>query len=152
MRLRIGQQLASSLFFLGFGAGALWLSTEMPIGTAAEMGVGYVPRLLAIGCLAVGIIQFATGLLFDDLGEPVAVEFKPLVLVAALIVGFATLLPDLGLPLTILLMVGATALSGEAFDWRLLLLAAVLLAAGAGILFCGLLRLQIPLWPMWWPL
>lgn len=151
MRLRITQQLASSLFFLGFGAVALWLSTDMTIGTAAEMGVGYVPRLLAIGCILVGVLQFLTGLV-RSWGETATIELRPLAFVVALIMGFAGLLPFLGLPLTVFLLVLAAALSGEALKWPMLLLSALLLAAGTGVLFGLLLRLQIPIWPMGWRL
>lgn len=151
MRLHMRQQWASSLFFLGFGSFALWLSTDMAVGTAADMGVGYVPRLLALGCIAVGVVQLVTGLAITW-GETVSVGIRPLVFVTGLVLGFAALLPFLGLPLTVFLLVLAAAFSGEALEWPMLLLTALLLSTGAGVLFGALLRLQIPIWPMGWRL
>lgn len=152
MRLRIGQQTASSLFFLAFGAATFWISLGMPIGTAAEMGVGFVPWLLSLGCIGVGAILLLTAVLTKDRGEAVAIEVRPMLFVTAMIVGFAALLPILGLPLTVGLLVLAAGASGETFDWRLLSLTAVGLAAGSAFLFAVLLRLQVPVWPQGWPL
>lgn len=152
MRLRIGQQTASSIFFLAFGVAAFWVSLSMPIGTAAEMGVGYVPWLLSLGCIAIGAIQLAMAAFGKNRGEAVVIEVRPMLFVTAMIVGFAALLPILGLPLTTGLLVLAAAASGEAFDWRVLALTAVGLGAGSAVLFAVLLRLQVPVWPQGWPL
>lgn len=152
MKLRIGQHLAASLFFLAFGAAGLWVSGSMPIGTAAEMGVGYVPRLLAFGCLGVGALQLAGVIVAGSTGPSFAIEARPLLFVGLIVACFAGLLPLLGLPLTIALLVFATTLSGESYQWTLLGLTAALLSSGAVVLFGLLLRLQIPLWPAWWPM
>lgn len=148
--MRIGQQTATSLFFLAFGAAAFWVSTGMPIGTAAEMGVGYVPWLLSLGCIATGVLQLATAILSRTPGDAVNVAVRPALFVTVMIVGFALLLPVLGLPLTVALLVVAAGLSGEGFDWRILAATAVLLAAGATLLFAVALRLQVPIWPLGW--
>ena len=47
------QQYLSGLFFIAFGALAVWAGRDLTIGTAADMGIGYTPRALAIGCVAV---------------------------------------------------------------------------------------------------
>ena len=149
MRLKIRQQLASGLFFIGFGALALWIGSDMAIGTAADMGVGYVPRLLAFGCIAVGLFQLGSGTV-RSWGDIVAIEARPLTFVVALILLFTLVLPLAGLPLTVFLLVMAAALSGEAFRWTTILLTALLVAVGAALLFGVLLRLQIPIWPLGW--
>jgi hypothetical protein len=151
LRLRIGQQTAASLFFLAFGVAAFWVSLSMPIGTAADMGVGYVPWLLSLGSIAVGVIQLTTAMFSKDRGDAVVIEVQPMLFVTAMIVGFAALLPILGLPLTTGLLVLAAAASGEAFDWRILVLTAIGLAAGSALLFAVVLRLQVPVWPQGWP-
>ncbi len=56
-------QLASGLFFVGFGVIALWLGADMAIGTAGDMGVGYVPRMLALGCIGVRPMAARVGLI-----------------------------------------------------------------------------------------
>lgn len=149
MKLRLNQALAASLFFVGFGVGVLWLCRDMQIGTAAEMGVGYVPWLLGLGSISVGVISLVMARWGGVPADAVDIELRPLVYVPALIVCFAALLPVLGLPVTVALLVLATLASGETFDWRWLLVTAVLLAGGTAVLFVVLLQLQIPLWPIW---
>lgn len=149
VRLRIRQQLASGLFFVCFGALALWLGSDMSIGTAAEMGVGYVPRLLAFGCIGVGAWQLGAGVL-RSWGEVATINVWPIVFVVGTIIAFAALLPYAGLPLTVFLLVLSAMLSGETYDRNRMLITAVLLAAGAALLFGIVLRLQIPLLPMMW--
>lgn len=149
MQLRIRRQLASGLFFAGFGAVALWIGRDMQVGTAADMGVGYVPRMLALGCIGVGLWQLAAGF-WQSWGETAAINIRPIAFVVASIVGFAAVLPYAGLPITVFLLVMAAALSGETYDrWRMLL-TAIVLAVGSALLFGVLLRLQIPLAPAIW--
>ena len=149
MQLRIRRQLASGLFFLCFGAVALWIGADMAVGTAADMGVGYVPRMLAIGCIGVGLWQLGVGLRYSW-GDVAALNVRPIAFVLGCIVAFAVLLPYAGLPLTVFLLVMAAAFSGENYDRTRMLLTAVVLAAGSALLFGVLLRLQIPLLPMMW--
>ncbi|MBM3521751.1 MAG: tripartite tricarboxylate transporter TctB family protein [Alphaproteobacteria bacterium] len=137
---------ASAIFFIGFGALALHLGRDLSVGTADEMGVGYVPRMLAIGCILVGVLRLAERALLG-VGDRFEIALRPAMLVSALVVGFAMALPILGLPVTIALVVLCAAVSGERFDWRWLALTAIVLALGCTLLFGWLLRLQIPLWP-----
>lgn len=145
--MRITQQSASGLFFLGFGALAWWLASSLPMGTAADMGVGYTPRMLAIGCLGVGAILLAGAILAGGEGEGVSIAFGPLVLVSVMVVGFAALLPVLGLPLAVIASVLPAAISGETFRWTHLLAIAGGLAALTTGLFAFGLKLQIPVLP-----
>ncbi len=145
--MRLNQQLASGLFFLGFGGLAFWLATALPMGTAADMGVGYTPRMLAVGCLAVGVIRIASIFFGSEASEPVSIAFGPLALVTVMVAGFALLLPWLGLPLAVIVSVLPAAISGETFRWHLLLAIAVVLAALTTVLFAYGLKLQIPVWP-----
>jgi hypothetical protein len=149
VQLRIRRQLASGLFFVIFGAVALWLGADMAVGTAADMGVGYVPRALAIGCIGVGLWQLGTGF-SHSWGEVAAVNLRPMAFVVASIAGFAVVLPYAGLPVTVFLLVVAAAFSGEAYDRTRMLVTALMLAAGSALLFGVLLRLQIPLLPAMW--
>lgn len=149
MRLRIRQQLASGLFFVAFGAIVIWLGSDMSIGTAADMGVGYVPRLLALGCIGVGLWQLGAGAM-HAWGEVAVINVRPIAFVVSTIIAFAGLLPYAGLPLTVFLLVIAAMASGERYDRTRMLMTAVVLAAGSALLFGILLRLQIPLLPSMW--
>jgi hypothetical protein len=145
--MRLTQQTASGLFFLAFGTIFLWLASSLPMGTAADMGVGYTPRMLAIGCMAVGAVLLVFGLAGRGLRERVTLNARALMLTTLMVAGFALLLPWLGLPLTVVACVLPASLAGESYRWRALWLIAILLAALTTVLFAWLLKLQIPILP-----
>ena len=143
------QQRWSGLFFIAFGAFALWAGWDLVVGTAADMGIGYTPRALAIGCLGVGCILLLQAFVFpSDEGDRLRIAWRPLILVIAMVVGFAILLPRVGLPLTVVLVVAAAALSGEDFRWPTLVAIAAGMALLSTLLFSTALKLQIPVWPL----
>lgn len=143
------QQYLSGLFFIVFGALAVWAGNDLTIGTAADMGIGYTPRALAIGCIGVGCVLMAQGYRAapaDD-GNRVEIAWRPLFLVTIMVIGFGLLLPRLGLPLTVAVMTAAAALSGEEFNWAVLAAIALGMAVMSLLLFSTALNLQIPVWP-----
>ena len=145
----VQQQYLSGLFFIAFGAFAVWAGRDLTIGTAAEMGIGYTPRALAIGCIAVGCILLLQAFVVTaaEKGPRVSVAWRPLALVTLMVIAFGFLLPHLGLPITVALMTIMAALSGETFRWPLLLAMAIGLAVMSLLLFSMALNLQIPVWP-----
>lgn len=145
----IGRRIGAALFFIAFGALAVFLGRELPVGTAGEMGVGYTPRMLAIGCIGIGCLLLAEALLGRAVREPVHFAWRPAIFVTLLVLGFAALLPWAGLPLTIIALTLAAGASGETFRWPVLIATAIVLAALATALFAWLLKLQVPVWPAW---
>lgn len=145
--MRLTQQTASGLFFLAFGILAFWLAGDLPMGTIADMGVGYTPRMLAVGCMIVGVVLLAIAMTTGGDTAPVTAALAPLVLVTAMVAGFAVLLPWLGLPLTVVACVLPAAFSGETFRWTSLAAMALILAALTTLLFAWGLKLQIPVLP-----
>ncbi len=143
------QQHWSGLFFIAFGAFAVWAGSDLAIGTAGDMGIGYTPRALSIGCIVVGCILLAQAVVSSPSeDEPrVTISWRPLVLVIAMVIGFGLLLPRLGLPLTVALMTVPAALSGEDFHWPTLAAIAAGMALLSTLLFATALNLQIPVWP-----
>lgn len=143
------QQYLSGLFFIVFGALAVWAGNDLTIGTAADMGIGYTPRALAIGCIGVGCLLMGQAYRAAPAGDGNRVEiaWRPLLLVTIMVIGFGLLLPRLGLPLTVAVMTAAAALSGENFNWTMLALIAVGMAVLSLLLFSTALNLQIPVWP-----
>lgn len=144
------QQYLSGLFFIAFGALTVWAGSDLTIGDAADMGIGYTPRALAIGCIVVGCILLLQAYLSTpsaDSGAHFTIAWRPLFLVTLMVIGFGVLLPVLGLPLTVALMTAMAALSGEAFHWPTLGAIAIGLAVLSTLLFSTALNLQIPVWP-----
>ena len=143
------QQYLSGLFFTAFGALAVWAGRDLSIGTAADMGIGYTPLALAIGCIAIGCLMLLQALLSAPShgGKRLMIAWRPLLLVTLMVCGFGLLLPSLGLPLTVALMTAAAAASGEHFRWPTLVAMAAGLALLSTLLFSTALNLQIPVWP-----
>lgn len=148
MPIRISQKVGAALFFMAFGALALWLGRGLEAGTAGEMGVGYTPRMLAFGCIGIGVLLLAQGLIDK---ERAAIVFSPgpALFVTILVLAFAALLPWAGLPLTILIVTLMAGASGEKLSWPWMAATAVLLSLGSTALFVWLLQLQVPVWPAW---
>jgi hypothetical protein len=146
--VRLSKPLLSGVFFIGFGAFTLYAGKDLEMGTAGDMGTGYTPRLLALGLLGIGALLLLEAYITrrrDVTRLKIAVA--PLLLVTAITVGFALLLPRVGLPIAVAMAVGAAAFSGERFRWPTLIVVAVGLAALTTLLFAFALRLQIPVWP-----
>jgi hypothetical protein len=143
------QQFMSGLFFVAFGALAVWAGSDLTIGTAADMGIGYTPRALAIGCIGVGCVLLLQAFLAVQAegGARLTIAWTPLLLVTLMVVAFAVLLPRLGLPVTVGLMTLAAALSGENIRWATLASVAAGMATLSTLLFSTALKLQIPVWP-----
>jgi len=145
----VQQQYLSGFFFIAFGAFAVWAGRDLAIGTAAEMGIGYTPRALAIGCIVIGCILLLQAFVVPTTEEDqhVSVAWRPLALVTMMVIGFGILLPHLGLPISVALITLMAALSGETFRWPMLIAMAVGLAVMSLLLFSTALNLQIPIWP-----
>lgn len=145
--MRLTQQMASALFFIAFGGLYFWLATDLAMGTAADMGPGYMPRALAIGCIGVGLILLAIALAGRGLQGPVTGDMRAVSLTTAMVGGFALALPWLGLPLTVILAVMPVVVSGERYNMPVLIAIAVGLALFTTVLFALGLKLQIPIAP-----
>lgn len=143
------RSLGAALFFVAFGVLALWLGRDLAVGTAGEMGIGYTPRMLAIGCIGVGVLLLVEALAGRARREAIAFAWRPAIFVTVLVLGFALLLPRAGLPVTIVVLTVAAGASGEAFRWPVLLATAFALALLATALFGLALKLQVPVWPAW---
>jgi hypothetical protein len=58
----LDKDLMAGLFMIGFGLLFIGLGTDYAFGTPAEMGPGFMPKLLAGGLMALGAINCAASL------------------------------------------------------------------------------------------
>jgi putative tricarboxylic transport membrane protein len=95
-RVRASKGVLAGLIFIGlallFGASALSLS----MGTAARMGPGYFPMMLAITLALLGVLVVVEGL-FSGADVPGRTNLRSVVLVAGSVVVFALSIESLGL-------------------------------------------------------
>jgi hypothetical protein len=145
------KNVLAGLMFIAIAALGLWVSRDYPIGTALRMGTGYVPRLLCWILMGLGAAILVQGLREKDT-PPERTSWRqlmPIVVVTTSLVAFALAIEQLGLVLSILLLVGIGAIAARDIKiWELLLAAVVLIALSYAIFILGL-GLTIPVWPVW---
>jgi Tripartite tricarboxylate transporter TctB family len=129
-----------ALALIAFGA-----TGSLAIGTAADMGPGFVPRALAWMILGFGVTFLITGLAKARAPIP-APAWRPLAAILASIALFAVLFAKLGL---IAACVGAVVVAGAATSpvrWLQLVAFGVVMAAFSALLFVKGLGLPFRLW------
>jgi hypothetical protein len=145
------KNVLAGLMFIAIAALGLWVSRDYPIGTALRMGTGYVPRLLCWILMGLGAAILVQGLREKD-APPERTSWRqlmPIVVVTTSLVAFALAIEQLGLVLSILLLVGIGAIAARDIKiWELLLAAVVLIALSYAIFILGL-GLTMPVWPVW---
>ena len=162
------QDFLAGLVFLGLGIGFVWAASGHALGSARDMGPGYVPLLLGLLLGLLGALILFKALTFEALGQgrvahwgsgPMARVLAGLLWLAfcsgpaqwpwvgdglagwpvpGLVVGVA------GLVLAVLSVdAGTSSDHGRLWLWSLGLAAAVC------VVWVGLLGLTVPLWPAW---
>jgi hypothetical protein len=149
MRIRNAQDLATALLFAGFGAAALWVGADYPMGTAQRPGTGVLPHILAWCLIATGALLGLRSLLAD--GPRLARwPWRPIIFVTLASVAFALLVDDLGLVGTMIVSMTLAALGTPETRWReYFLFMLVMIAIGVGVFIYGL-GMPIPIFPKGW--
>jgi hypothetical protein len=145
------KNVLAGLMFIAIAALGLWVSRDYPIGTALRMGTGYVPRLLCWILMGLGAAILVQGLREKDT-PPERTSWRqlmPIAVVTTSLVAFALAIEQLGLVLSILLLIGIGAIAARDIKiWETLVAALVLIALGWVVFILGL-GLTIPVWPVW---
>jgi putative tricarboxylic transport membrane protein len=147
------KDVLAGLLFVGVALLGLWLSRDYPIGTALRMGTGYVPRLLCWILLGLGAIILVQGLREAKAECPLSFAdmsaWRPVIFVTASLVIFGLSIEQLGLVVSILLLIGVGAVAArELRPIETVVAALVLIVFSWGIFIIGL-GLTIPVWPEW---
>jgi hypothetical protein len=145
------KNVLAGLLFIAIAALGLWVSRDYPIGTALRMSTGYVPRLLCWILMGLGAAIAVQGLREKD-APPERTSWRqlmPIAVVTTSLVAFALAIEQLGLVLSILLLIGIGAIAARDIKiWETLVAALVLIALGWVVFILGL-GLTIPVWPVW---
>ena len=149
IRIRNPKDFWAGVFFLAVGAGAAWLASGYRMGSAAQMGPGFFPMMLAGLLTILGIVILLGGLLRD--GEKVEVfALRPLFWILGAVVLFGLIAKSLGFLLSIVVLVIVSAFGGHEFKWKEALIAAIVLAVlSVGVFVYGL-KLPFPVFPAFW--
>jgi hypothetical protein len=145
------KNVLAGLMFIAIAALGLWVSRDYPIGTALRMGTGYVPRLLCWILMGLGAAIAVQGLREKD-APPERTSWRqlmPIVIVTTSLVAFAMAIEQLGLVLSILLLISIGAIAARDIKlWETLVAALVLIVLAYAVFILGL-GLTIPVWPVW---
>jgi putative tricarboxylic transport membrane protein len=149
----VRKDVLSGLMFIGIAALGLWLSRDYPIGTALRMGTGYVPRLLCWILLGLGVIVLVQGLCRKEIAPAAEggelARLWPVLVVTASLIAFALAIEQLGLVLSVMLLIGIGALAAPGIKiWEAVAAALGLIVLSWAIFILGL-GLTIPVWPEW---
>jgi putative tricarboxylic transport membrane protein len=146
VRVRSQQDTLAGLLFLALALGGLWIARDYPLGTAARMSAGYMPRLLCIALALLGAFILARGLTVD--GAPVGrIRLRPVLLIPAAVAAFALTIQNLGLLAATLLITLLGSYATPLARLPEVLLTAAVLAVLAVAIFVWGIGLLIPIWP-----
>ena len=139
------QDLLFGLFLVAVAAGTLVATRNLTVGHAADMGPGYMPRVVALALMGFGLFFSGRGLWRMRVGIA-PVQLRPLLAILASVGVFALTAERLGLAI-------ASVLDGGLPKWREegrpieTIAFAIVLSGAAVLLFVKLLGLPIPIWP-----
>jgi hypothetical protein len=138
--------LGFGLFLVALAAFGFYAMQTLSIGTAGDMGPGYVPSALAGIILIAGIGYVAKGLLsgFVPIAE---VPWRPLIAILASVAVFAVLLQTAGLIAAVVASIVVAGAAQRPFRPQVLLPFGAAVAAFSALLFVKGLGLPFKLWP-----
>lgn len=114
MNRLLTKDFLSGLMFVAFGLAALYFGQHLAVGTPVRMGPGYVPRMLSMILLALGVLVCIVALVSgsDPVERP---KWKPITLVTFGIVCFALLFESTGLIPALVALILIASLGGDEF-------------------------------------
>ena len=127
---------------------ALTETRNLSMGTAEDMGPGYVPRALAFIIMAFGLVIAGRGFFAKHRSLP-AIKFRPILSVLVSLAVFALLLPRGGLALATLATMACSTFATADYKWRESVIFAVIITAFTVLLFVYGLGLPLSVWPRW---
>jgi hypothetical protein len=137
-RIRNLTDVLAGLMFVGFGAAALVLGRDYPMGSAMRMGPGYFPTILGGLLVLLGLAILVRGLLSTAVPPPACAP-KPLALILTAVALFAVTVERLGLIAAVAVVVLVSASASERFRWREVLpLALIMVGLAVGLFTKGL--------------
>jgi putative tricarboxylic transport membrane protein len=145
-RIRNINDVLAGLFLIAVAMIALGLMWNLRSGSAASMGPGYLPKLLAVIQLIFGVVIVAQGLLGTlDRLEPW--RLRPLIWILAGVAFFGLAIERFGLVVAVSGLVLLSALGHRGTRPLEAILLAAVLATFSVLVFVKVLGLPMPIWP-----
>lgn len=139
-------EFLSGLFVLALGGICFAAVGDLEIGTAQEMGPGYVPRALAWFLLVAGVGMTLAGAR-RSLPRRASFALRPVLCIGAAVVLFGATVDRLGIVIAVILSTVVATFASPISRWRETPAVALALAVVAALVFVKGLGLAIPIWP-----
>ena len=147
VRIRSPGDFWAGAMFIAFGMFfVIWSFATYRMGSAIQMGPGYVPAMLGGLLVVLGFVVLARSLAVDG-PKLEAFRFKPLVLVSISVVAYGYLMDPGGVVVATAAAVIIGALGGEEFKSKEVLGLTFLLALFSWLVFVRGIALPFPLCP-----
>jgi putative tricarboxylic transport membrane protein len=138
----------TGLLYMVFGAGALIIARDYPVGTAFRMGPAYFPSILGVLLTLMGVTSVIRS--FLTRGTPIgAFSFKGLFLITLSVVIFGFLVRQAGLAVALPLLVVISATTSVRFRWQTALVMAAALTIFCALVFVKGLGVPLPILGSW---
>jgi hypothetical protein len=146
IRVKNPRSLLLGLFLAGVGILGIGAGWDLSMGEAAEMGPGYMPKILSGILVGFGAVIGASGVRSEgqSLGRW---AWGPAAVVTGAVVLFGLAIEHLGLALTSVMMMLVATIAAPERRWRQALPFAVALALACVIVFRVALGLPLRVWP-----
>jgi Tripartite tricarboxylate transporter TctB family len=127
-------------------AASLWARLSQ---LSAHPGAGYFPLGLSVLLALLGaVVLFKALTIESEGGDRIgAFAWKPLIVIVLAIAAFALMLEQVGLAITVPVLVFIASLAGDEFRWKGVLVSAIVLTIASWFIFVWGLKLTIPVWP-----
>jgi hypothetical protein len=146
--IRNPKDFFAGLLFIAFGIGFIWLARDYGFGTARRMGPAFFPIVLSGILIAIGILIGVRGVAMTE-DPPKGFTFKGLALVTLSTLIFGFLVRTAGVPVAVALMVAASAIASQRFNWKPTLVLAIGMAIFCVVVFVYALGLPMPVRGPW---
>jgi hypothetical protein len=134
------------IFLVGVGVLGIAAGWDLSMGDAAEMGPGYMPKVLSAIMIGFGVVIGASGVKAE--GKPLGRwAWGPAVVVTGAVVVFGVAIEHLGLALTSAIVVLVATVAAPDRRWRQAVPFAIALAFFCVFVFYYALGLPLQVWP-----
>jgi hypothetical protein len=147
VRIKAQKDFWSGAMFIAIGLFAvMWSLTHYAVGTALNMGPGFMPTLVGALLTVIGAMVLFRSLHSEGPRVP-AFHWRSMILIPAAAAAYGYLLAPLGLVISTILLVVVARVAGKGFSWIESLLLGIGLATFSVLVFIVGLSMPIPIWP-----
>lgn len=138
MKIKSQKDFWAGLMFIGFGALAIAVARDYPMGASTHMGPGYFPTYVGAIMIVIGAITTGSAYRVEG-GDIGRWGWRPLLWLSAAFAAFGLLIEGAGFVLALLALIIASALAGrDTRPLELAVLIAVLITGSVALFIYGL--------------